>query len=97
MTLQEALNQIAVENGYKDYSSMDRKLYSIGERKLRVQRYNDAVKLYASEKIKQALQLAADRATTKMSMGRNGCKIVVDPESILSLADELIEQINKEI
>lgn len=45
----------------------------------------DAMQEYANYK----LQEAAEKAIVKMDSGRNGCKMIVDKESILSLKDKV--------
>lgn len=41
------------------------------------------IKKYANQKLDEA----AEKATVTMQSGRNGCKMVVDKQSILSLKD----------
>lgn len=101
-TLQDFKDLVAIRKqwvDFKDFYDFYKKLKE-GERFI-MKMTDEAAELYAryraSSKVNQSLQLAADRATTKMQKGRNGCKIVVDPESILNLLPELIETINKEI
>lgn len=59
-------------------------------------------KEYASEKVKEALKLAAEKATAHTesrfpSVDYCECCPVVDKQSILALEYELLNQINKEI
>jgi len=55
----------------------------------------EAMKLYAQEKVKEALQLAAERAEALVEQDFG--LVYVDKQSILSLSEELINKINKEI
>lgn len=58
------------------------------------QAMTDYAKLYACEKVKEALKLAAERAEKQFN---KGYLTWIATDSILSLADELINEINKEI
>jgi hypothetical protein len=56
----------------------------------------EAMKLYAIEKVKEALQLAAERATCDDVSMNAMPEYEVNKQSILSLETEILEQINKE-
>ncbi len=90
MTIQQAKDQVAHEYCFQDWSQVQRIVCSdeMGD-------LLDAVaKLYASEKVKEALQLAAERAYAYIGADDEP---KVSKGSILSLETELIEKINKEI
>lgn len=89
MTYEQACEQIAKENNFNLDRSYDSELFynSNGH-------YTGQVaKLYATEKVKEALRVAAERA--EAFIGVNDEPLVAKG-SILSLETELVENINKE-
>jgi len=50
-----------------------------------VDKFIKAMKIYANAKLEEA----AEMATVKVSKGRNGCKMVVDTDSILQFKDQI--------
>lgn len=98
MTLQECKDQIARQKGFSNWQDLVKHQFE----HLISRDYDEAVRLYTQEKVKQALELAAGKATAHTesrfeSVHYCECCPVVDKSSILSLLPELVNQINKEI
>lgn len=107
MTLQQCKDQVAHNNSFSDW----RQVEWCADTDSLIAMTDEYAKLYAQEKIKEALQLAAEKANMVFESNVTDKKstykmflswtpegsLEVNKQSILSLADELIEQINKEI
>lgn len=94
LTLPECRDKVAQSLGYSNWRDLlaDQSNLSDAAFDLIV---NNVAKLNAEEKVKEALQLAAERAITKQSDDFG--LYWVDKSSILSLSEELIKKIKKEI
>lgn len=94
MTLQEYKDLIAQSDGYENWEDL---MYELRGYDL-TDYWCDICKHYAQEKVKQVLELAAQRAKVKgIPMDEGGYLKMVDADSILSLEAELVNNINKEI
>lgn len=92
MTLTECKNKVAQDRGFKDWAGFKRNYSFFPERY-----HNEVSTLYAIEKVKEALNLAAERAKVKgIPMDDGGYLKMVDPESILSLEIELVSKIKND-
>lgn len=117
MTTTEARNKIAQQHLFDTWAEMDQAMSFPENQNHPLNDYErwqelevEATKLYASEKVKEALQLAAERAT--LAIERDGEQLSVKQlayfakemdhvevykAGILNLETELLKQINKEI
>lgn len=91
LTLQQCKDQVARSKGFSDWNDLLKFQFT----HLIDRDRDEASVKFASEKIKEALELAAARATTKQSDDFG--LYWVDKSSILNLLPELIENLNKEI
>lgn len=105
MTINECKDKVAQGNGFKDWEDVLTSLFDGDILNL----WPQATTLYAQEKVKEALRLAAERATLKIE--RDGKQVLkgtyayfaddfdhveIDHDSILSLETELLNKIEKE-
>lgn len=103
MNLQQAKDQVAISKGYPDWETMENWYiehnYICDAVCLTRSAMDEVTTLYASEKVKEALKLSAERAYIEYVPSRipyGGEDAIVDKDSILDLETELIELINKE-
>lgn len=105
MTYKEAKNQIARNRGYTDWHPLQT---ACGNYALQV-RMDEAAKLYAIEKVKEALNVVADRCALKIRrhneqilkgsfayIAAESDHVEVDTESILGLRPELVDNIKND-
>lgn len=113
MTPSEAKDQVARNYGFNNWWEIEDHPPFMWEGRLigSDEIFDELLKLYASEKVKEALKLAADKSQ-EMIYDRKDTQILesgaglilrdfqvcyaTPKQSILSLADELIDEINKE-
>lgn len=107
MTYEQAKDHVAKKLGYKSYEDYNSELL------VTINRHDfnrEVVRQYATEKVKEALRLAAERATLKIErdskqvlkgnyayFANDMDHVEVNKESILSLQSELVNNIINEI
>lgn len=116
MTLTEAKDQIAQQHDFDTWAEMDKAMdesrnmhHPLNDYERWQELHGEAATLYAIEKVKEALKLAAERVSLKIRRHNEQIlkgnyayfaddmdHVEIDKDSILSLLPELIENIKNE-
>lgn len=96
MNLIETKNKVSQSLGYEDWKELLKDQSSFTEHAFDLI-VNNVSALRSAEKIKEALELAAERAELTDNGSSNYDAMSIDKQSILSLLPELLENLKKEI
>lgn len=99
LTLQQCRDKVARTEGYENWKQLRNNTSDLNSGFFELIVSKVAI-LFAAEKIKEALQLAAERAEIEYTPSRYPYRpdvATIDKSSVLSLEEELIKNIKKEI